>query len=40
LIDYIEKSEERDALSFGVNTIWVDDYNQEIPYILQKIRDS
>ena len=40
LFDYIEESERRDALSFGVNIIWVDNYNEEIPKILQKIRSS
>jgi hypothetical protein len=40
LFDYIEESERRDALSFGVDIIWVDNYNEEIPKILQKIRSS
>jgi hypothetical protein len=40
LIKYIEDSEIRDALSFGVNIVWVDNYNDEIPKILQKIRNS
>jgi hypothetical protein len=35
----IENGEEP-ALSFGVNIIWVDNHKDEIPTILQKIRDS
>jgi len=40
LFDFIEESERRDALSFGVDIIWVDNYNEEVPRILQKIRSS
>lgn len=40
LFYYIEDSEGRDALSLGVDIIWVDNYNEDIPKILQKIRSS
>lgn len=37
LIDMMEKFEEDDALSFGVQTIWIKEFN-EIPHILKQIR--
>jgi hypothetical protein len=37
LIDMMEKFEENDALSFGVQTIWIKEYS-EIPKILKQIR--
>ncbi|SFF92298.1 SIR2-like domain-containing protein [Desulfotomaculum arcticum] len=37
LVNITEKFEEKDALSFGVQIIWVDDYAQ-IPIILRQIR--
>jgi hypothetical protein len=37
LCKIIERYEEEDALSFGVRTIWVDDFD-EIPKLLKKIR--
>ena len=37
LVNIVENFEENDALSFGVSTIWVQDYN-EIPEIINKIR--
>ena len=40
LFDFIEESERRDAFSLGVDIIWVDNYNEDIPKILQKIRSS
>jgi len=40
LFDFVEESERGDALSFGVDIIWVDNYNEEVPRILQKIRSS
>ena len=39
LIKVIEKFETQDDLSFGINTIWVDEYS-EIPQILKAIRDK
>jgi len=37
LLKITEKFEENDALSFGVRTIWIDDYS-EIPNILSSVR--
>lgn len=37
LISVMERFEENDALSFGVRTIWINDFN-EIPTILKNIR--
>jgi len=37
LIEIIERFEENDSLSFGVKTIWVNDFD-EIPHILAEIR--
>ena len=37
LANMMEKFEENDALSFGVQTIWIKDY-KEIPEILKEIR--
>lgn len=39
LTDIIEKFEENDSLSFGVRTIWVDNYS-DIPLILEQIRGT
>lgn len=39
LINIMENFDEEDALSFGVNIIWIDDYT-EIPGILNEIRTS
>lgn len=39
LIEIVEKFEENDLLSLGVNTIWVNDFN-EIPSILKQIREK
>jgi len=38
LSSMMEKYEEADALSFGINTIWVDKY-EDIPQILKSIRE-
>lgn len=37
LLNVIQKFEENDALSFGVRTIWVDDFS-EVPLLLKQIR--
>ena len=39
LINIIEKFEENDASSFGLSTIWVNDFS-DIPKILEKIRKN
>ncbi|MCF7569668.1 SIR2 family protein [Sabulilitoribacter arenilitoris] len=39
LTDIYERFEENDSASFGVQTIWIDDWN-EIPEILTKIREN
>ena len=39
LIGIIERFEESDTASFGVKTIWIDDFN-EIPVMLAKIREQ
>ncbi len=38
LIDIIEKFEENDLLTLGVNTIWVDTFD-EIPNVMRKVRN-
>lgn len=39
LVDLIETFEENDAKSFGISTIWIEDFNQ-IPSILKAIRNK
>jgi len=39
LTEIYERFEENDSASFGVQTIWIDDWN-EIPEILKKIREN
>jgi len=39
LLEIYEKFEENDSASFGVKTIWVEDW-QEVPEILKKMRES
>lgn len=38
LIEMNQKLEERDALSFGAEILWVDDYEKDIPILLDSIR--
>ena len=39
LVRVMEKFETQDDLSFGISTIWIDEY-EEIPIILKSIREK